>query len=86
MNTEGVDGFQSFEEQARNSTGGIQTSIKVAKTQIVKGVADIIQNLNKGLEEADLPNITEIIQNIGKGAKQVLDAVADKLPAIISFF
>ena len=85
LNEEGVDGFQNFEQQARNSTGGIQTSIKVAKTQIVKGVADIIQNLNKGLEEADLPNITEIIQNIGKGAKQVLDAVADKLPAIISF-
>lgn len=85
LNTKGIDGFASFEEQARNSTGGIQTSITVAKTQIVKGVADIIQSLNKGLEEANLPNLTEIIQNIGKGAKQVLDVVADKLPAIIGF-
>ena len=85
LNEEGIDGFQNFEQQARNSTGGIKTAITVAKTQIVKGVADIIQSLNKGLEEADLPNITEIIQNIGKGAKQVLDVVADKLPAIISF-
>lgn len=85
LNTKGIDGFASFEEQARNSTGGIQTSITVAKTQIVKGVADIIQSLNKGLEEANLPNLTEIIQNIGKGAKQVLDVVADKLPVIISF-
>lgn len=85
LNTKGIDGFASFEEQARNSTGGIQTSIAVAKTQIVKGVADIIQSLNKGLEEANLPNLTEIIQNIGKGAKQVLDVVADKLPAIIGF-
>ena len=85
LNTKGIDGFASFEEQARNSTGGIQTSITVAKTQIVKGVADIIQSLNKGLEEANLPNLTEIIQNIGKGAKQVLDVVADKLPEIISF-
>ena len=85
LNTKGIDGFASFEEQARNSTGGIQTSITVAKTQIVEGVADIIQSLNKGLEEANLPNLTEIIQNIGKGAKQVLDVVADKLPAIISF-
>lgn len=85
LNTKGVDGFSSFEKQARNSTGGIKTSITVAKTQIVKGVADIIQSLNKGLEEANLPNLTEIIQNIGKGAKQVLDVVADKLPAIISF-
>lgn len=85
LNEEGIDGFQSFEKQARNSTGGIKTAITVAKTQVVKGVADIIQSLNKGLEEANLPNLTEIIQNIGKGAKQVLDVVADKLPAIIGF-
>lgn len=85
LNKEGIDGFQNFEEQARNSTGGIKTSITVAKTQVVKGVADIIQGLNKGLEEADLPNITEIIQNIGKSSKQVLDLIADRLPAIINF-
>lgn len=85
LNTEGLDGFQSFEEQARNSTGGIKTSITVAKTQVVKGVADMIDGINKGLEEADLPNITEIIQNIGKSAKQVLDFIAERLPGIISF-
>ena len=85
LNTKGVNGFQSFEKQARNSTGGIGTSITVAKTQVVKGVADMIQGLNKGLEDANLPNISEIIATIGKKAKEVLDVVADKLPAIISF-
>ena len=85
LNEEGVDGFQNFEEQARNSTGGLKTSIIVAKTQIVKGVADIIDALNKGLEDAGLPNIQEIITNIGKKSKEVLDLIADKLPAIIWF-
>lgn len=85
LNEEGVDGFQNFEEQARNSTGGLKTSIVVAKTQIVKGVADIIDALNKGLEDAGLPNIQEIITNIGKKSKEVLDLIADKLPAIIWF-
>lgn len=85
LNSKGVDGFQSFEEQARNSTGGIGTAITVAKTQIVKGVADMITSLNSALEEADLPNITEIIQNIGIFSKQILDTVAEKLPAIIEF-
>lgn len=85
LNTEGLNGFQSFEEQAKNSTGGIATSITVAKTQIVKGVADIIDGLNKGLQEANLPSISEIIASIGRKAKEVLDVVADKLPAIISF-
>ena len=85
LNTEGLNGFQSFEEQAKNSTGGIATSITVAKTQIVKGVADVITSLNKGLQDANLPSISEIIATIGKKAKEVLDVVADKLPAIISF-
>lgn len=85
LNEEGIEGFQNFEEQARNATGGLKTSFIVAKTQIVKGVADIIDALNKGLEDAGLPNIQEIITNIGKKSKEVLDFIADKLPAIIWF-
>ena len=83
LNETGLDGFQNFEEQARNSTGGIATSITVAKTQIVKGVADIIDGLNKGLQEANLPSISEIIASIGRKAKEVLDKVASKLPSVI---
>ena len=84
LNTEGVDGFASFEEQARNSTGGIATAITVAKTQVVKGVADLIEGLNKGLAEAGLPSISEIIANIGKKAKEVLDGIAKSLPTVIN--
>lgn len=84
LNTKGVNGFKSFEKQARNATGGIGTSITVAKTQVVKGVADMIKGLNKGLEEADLPNISEIITIIGKKAKDVLDGIAKNIPKIIS--
>lgn len=85
LNTEGVDGFQSFEKQARNSTGGIGTAITVAKTQVVKGVADMIEGLNKGLQDADLPSIGEMISTIGKKAKEVLDKIAKRLPGIINF-
>lgn len=82
LNTEGVNGFKSFEEQARNSTGGIRTSITVAKTQIVKGVADMIEGLNKGLKRANLGSIQEIIANIGKWFKKELDKVASLLSKI----
>jgi tape measure domain-containing protein len=83
LNTKGVNGFQSFEKQARNSTGGIGTSIQVAKTQVVKGVADVITSLNKGLQDANLPSISEIIATIGKKAKEVLDGIAKNMPKII---
>ena len=85
LNTEGLNGFQSFEEQAKNSTGGIATSITVAKTQIVKGVADIIKGLNDGLAQANLPSISEIISMVGKKAKEVLDMIASNLPSAINF-
>lgn len=85
LNQEGADGFTSFEEQARNSTGGIATSITVAKTQIVKGVANIINSLDQFLKDEGLGGIGEIISNIGKKSKEVLDYVAQKLPKTIKF-
>ena len=85
LNQEGADGFASFEEQARNSTGGIATSITVAKTQIVKGVANIINSLDQFLKDEGLGGIGEIISNIGKKSKEVLDYVAQKLPETIKF-
>lgn len=85
LNENGTGEFQSFEEQARNSTGGIATSITVAKTQVVKGVADIISKIDELLKENGLGGISEIISNIGKKAKEVLDWIAEKLPKVINW-
>ena len=84
LNENGTGEFQSFEEQARNSTGGIATSIPVAKTQVLKGVADIISKIDELLKENGLGGISEIISNIGKKAKEVLDWVAEKLPVVVN--
>lgn len=83
LNKKGTKGFQSFEQQAKNSTGGIATSITVAKTQIVKGVANILEELNKGLKEANLPSIGEIVSIIGERTKKSLDTIAKNLPKVI---
>lgn len=85
LNTDGANGFQTFEQQARNSTSGIATSITVAKTQIVKGVADIINSFDQFLKDEGLGGIGEIISDIGKKTKEVLDFVAQRLPNIINF-
>lgn len=82
LNKEGVNGFQSFEKQARNSTGGIGTAITVAKTQVVKGMADIVSGINKGLKKAKLGSISDIIANIGKKVKEALSKVGTALSKI----
>ena len=86
LNTEGVDGFLSFEKQARNSTGGIKTSITVAKTQVVKGVADIINAFNTSFEKTSFGSLSGFIAEVGKGAKIGLDEVAKVISGELSLF
>ena len=85
LNTEGVDGFQSFEEQAKNSTGGIATAITVAKTQIVKGVTDIIDSLNKSFENTKFGSLSGLISQTGVKIKEALDLIAKVISGEISF-
>lgn len=84
LNTDGVDGFQSFEQQARNGTAGIRTSITVAKTQIVKGVADIVDAFNTNLSNTKLGSIGNVISEMGRQAKLGLDTVANVISGKIS--
>lgn len=83
LNNEGIGELPSLSEQARNGISGIGTSLVVAKTQIVKGVTDIIDSLNKLLEENGLGGINQIIEKIGKNSKLVLDTIAERLPDLI---
>ena len=69
LNTEGANGFQSFEKQAKNATGGINTSIAVMKSRITQGIAEIINTI--GAE-----NIANTIIGIGNAIKDVLLAVS----------
>lgn len=85
LNEKGSGNFQSFEEQAKNSTGGIETSITVAKTQVTKGVADIIKSLDEFLKDEGLGGIGEVISDIGKKAKEILDKLAEKLPEVLKW-
>ena len=70
MNKEGTNGFQSFEQQARNSTGGIQTAIENSKTAVVRGVAKIIEAFGSG-------DMSGAAGGFGKTLENVLAGVAD---------
>lgn len=79
LNDKGLDGFASFAEQAKSSTGGIATSITNVKTAITRGLANSIEALNKSLKKANLPTINDMIQNFGsnisKAFKKVNEAI-----------
>lgn len=94
LNTEGVEGFQSFEQQAKNSTGGIQTAITVMKTRVAQGMAEIIKTIDKGLE--NYGGLSGVLTTIGDTIKKAMQDLApilsnvlgwlvENLPSIINF-
>lgn len=91
LNSEGVDGFANFEEQARGSVSGIRTSITNMKTAVVRGAANMLKSLNESLTKANLPTIAEMIQIITQKINEVFKSVSNFLSnidwqAVISFF
>lgn len=82
LNKEGTGQFQSFEKQAKNATGGIKTSITNAKTAITRGVANIIDTIDKALKKTELKGLGNIVSNIGSIAEKALKKVADKISKI----
>ena len=83
LNTNGSKGFKSFEEQARNSTGGIQTSIANMKTAITRGLANAFDSLDKSLKSSGLGGISGVINSIGKGFESVLKAIVPMIPPVV---
>lgn len=64
MNTTGSGEFASFEQQAKNSTGGIQTAIAVMNSRITQGIAAVI-------DEIGSENIAKIAEGIGNAIRDV---------------
>lgn len=79
LNREGVDGFQNFEEQAKNATGGIGTNIKNLQAAIQRGWTKMIDGANAALEASGLPNIQQIIKNLGEAIEELMARIGSEL-------
>ena len=83
LNDEGVAGFASLNDQARANTAGIATSVQNMKTAVTRGVANVIQSLDKGLKDAGMGGLSQVIANIGKTMENVLKQAAKGIQAIV---
>ena len=84
LNEKGANGFPSLAEQAKNATGGIQTSIENMKTAITKGITDMITSINNSLEKADFGTVQDIISNIGSFIEEVLGKIGNFIGGVIT--
>ena len=76
LNKKGANGFQSFEEQARNSTGGVATSMINVKTAITRGLADIMNAIGQS-------NIAGFFQGIAKAINSVIPYITGFVKACV---
>ena len=83
LNKEGVNGFASFETQAKASTNGISTAMKNLKTRVATGVSEMLSAVNKGLEENGFGGIAQVLSNVGNTIKDMLTNLAPYITAIV---
>lgn len=82
LNKEGVDGFKNFEEQARDSTGGIQTAITVMNSRITQGISEVINTIGSEKIAQIAEGIGNAIKEVGKVLAQVINFIIDNWSVI----
>lgn len=81
LNETGVDGFENFETQARNATGGIGTSITNMKTAFVRGISSIITSINTSL--APFGGLSGVLSSLGQVGQQFFTLIGQGLGMIL---
>lgn len=76
LNTEGANGFESFDTQAKNAVDGIGTSIEVMHGRVKQGVTAMIQAIDNGMKKNKLGSLSQLFVNIGNTIKSGLIALA----------
>ena len=84
LDKNGGGGLKSLHKIALDATSGIGTSMENAKTAIVRGLANVLTAINKGLSDNGLPTISEMIQNAGNSMAHVFEHLAKAIPPAIA--
>ena len=81
LNDTGIEGFENFETQARNSTGGIKTSITNMKTAFVRGIGNMISSINTAL--APMGGLSGVMSQLGTMGQQFFTIIGQGLGMIL---
>lgn len=79
LNKEGVDGFASFEEQAKTSVGGIRVAMTNLRTAVARGMANCIGAIDEMLAKNGFPTLAEMA---GKASEAIDKAFSGAAKAI----
>lgn len=77
LDSEGGGGLSSFQKQAQDSTGGIETSMANIKTAIATGVANIIESFGSENIAKALNSFKKIVQDVFAALGKAIQFVVD---------
>lgn len=79
LNSEGMNGFASFEEQARASTEGIGTAMENMKNRVSKAIAKVLDHIGQGTISGVINNFTSQFSNAADIVIAVFDGIVSKI-------
>lgn len=82
LNTEGANGFQSFEKQAKNSTGGIGTTLENLKNRTVAALGEVINTIGADNIAMAIEGLSTTITGIGTAIAGVVNFTISNWPLI----
>ena len=82
LNKEGSNGFQSFEKQAKNSTGGIGTTLENLKNRTVAAIGEVINTIGAENIAMAIEGLSGAITGIGNAIGGVVKFTIDNWPLI----
>lgn len=77
------DGVGGFAELAKKNSSGIKTSFQNIKTAVVKGLANVIQAVDDGMQNAGFGSIAENLDKVKDAVNTAFKSLNDNLPTII---
>lgn len=72
LNQNGLGGFPSFADQAKNASGGLQTTFTNMKTAVVRGIADIINSIGTDTINSAIKGIADAFTKLLLAVKAVV--------------
>ena len=79
----GAGGVQKIAGAAKEAGASWSGTISNMRTAVTRGVLDIIESLDEGLQAANLPGIKEMISGIGSTIEDVLGKASGMIPGLI---
>ena len=79
LDEEGLEGFQSFADQARNATDNIGTAITNVRNRVKKGFASMLESINEAFKNTSIGSIATGINRLSKAMQTLLDSFGKRL-------